>query len=109
MDSGNIEQLEKYAVETQEQVDLLQKRVDTLGKDFMDLAAALGCDSNIRAVLQRVADLVNIEREYLIRVRLEKVPEMTPEQWSRQRESFAFGNVKVDEPDISRPLKHGGE
>ena len=42
------------------------------------------------------------ERDAVIRARLARVPEMTGAERERQRESFAFGNVKVDEPDISR-------
>jgi len=29
---------------------------------------------------------------------------MTPEQRQRQRESFAYGNVKIDEPTVTRDL-----
>jgi len=42
------------------------------------------------------------ERDAVIRARLARVPEMTAAERERQRESFAFGNVKVDEPDITR-------
>ena len=42
------------------------------------------------------------EREAQIRARLAGVPEMTPLQRARQRESFAFGNVKIDEPSAVR-------
>jgi len=30
------------------------------------------------------------------------MPEMTAEQRQRQRESFAYGNVKIDEPTVTR-------
>jgi hypothetical protein len=43
------------------------------------------------------------EREALIRARLQAVPAMTAEQRHRQRESFAYGNVKLDEPTVTRP------
>jgi hypothetical protein len=42
------------------------------------------------------------EREAQLRARLANIPEMTPEQRARQRESFAFGNVKIDEPGAVR-------
>jgi len=42
------------------------------------------------------------EREAQIRARLASVPEMTQLQRARQRESFAFGNVKIDEPSAVR-------
>ena len=42
------------------------------------------------------------ERESRIRARLASLPEMTAEQRLRQRESFAYGNVKIDEPTVSR-------
>ena len=44
-----------------------------------------------------------IEREARIRARLDAVPEMTPEERHQQRESFAYGNVKIDEPQVTRP------
>ncbi len=43
------------------------------------------------------------EREARIRARLASVPEMTADQRYRQRESFAYGNVKIDEPSVTRP------
>ncbi len=42
------------------------------------------------------------EREARIRERLARVPAMTSEERKRQRESFAYGNVKVDEPHVVR-------
>lgn len=47
--------------------------------------------------------MTTTEREARIRARLAAVPEMTPEQRHRQRESFAYGNVKIDEPTVTRP------
>jgi len=41
------------------------------------------------------------ERDAVIRAWLARVPEMTAAERERQRESFAFGNVKIDEPDIT--------
>lgn len=46
--------------------------------------------------------MTSSERDAVIRARLARVPEMTAAERERQRESFAFGNVKVDEPDITR-------
>jgi hypothetical protein len=42
------------------------------------------------------------ERERRIRARLASLAEMTAEQRRRQRESFAYGNVKIDEPTVTR-------
>lgn len=37
------------------------------------------------------------ERDAIIRARLARIPAMTPAQLARQRESFARGNVAIDE------------
>ena len=42
------------------------------------------------------------DREARLRARLAAMPEMTAEQKHRQRESFAYGNVKIDEPNVTR-------
>ena len=42
------------------------------------------------------------EREARIRERLARIPEMTAAQRERQRESFAYGNVSIDEPGVVR-------
>ena len=44
------------------------------------------------------------ERQARLRTLLARVPEMTPEQRERQRESFAYGNVKIDEPGVVRDV-----
>jgi hypothetical protein len=44
------------------------------------------------------------EREKRLRALLAKVPAMTAEQRERQRESFAYGNVKIDEPGVVRDV-----
>ena len=55
-------------------------------------------------VCSRYAVRVTIaEREARIRARLDAAPEMTAEERRRQRESFAYGNVKIDEPTVTRP------
>ena len=46
--------------------------------------------------------MTTAEREARIRARLALVPEMTPEQRRRQRESWARGNVAIDEPRVRR-------
>lgn len=58
------------------------------------------------AFAQRCGKLLSMstnEREARIRARLASVPEMTADQRHRQRESFAYGNVKIDEPSVTRP------
>jgi hypothetical protein len=44
------------------------------------------------------------EREARIRAALKAAPEMTADERRRQRESFAYGNVKIDEPQVTRPV-----
>lgn len=40
----------------------LEQRYESLRRDFMDLAQALGVEPSFQAVAQRVADLLNTER-----------------------------------------------
>ena len=47
--------------------------------------------------------MTTADREARIRARLAVIPEMTPEQRHRQRESWARGNVAIDEPQARRP------
>jgi hypothetical protein len=49
-------------------------------------------------------DMGTDEREKRLRAMLAEVPAMTPEQRERQRESFAYGNVKIDEPGVVRDV-----
>lgn len=44
------------------------------------------------------------ERERLIREKLNAMPEMTPMERHLQLVSFAYGNVSVDEPTVTRAL-----
>lgn len=44
-----------------------------------------------------------LERDAAIRARLAKLPEMTPEERAQQRESFAYGDLKVDDPTLPVP------
>jgi hypothetical protein len=52
----------------------------------------------------KIAFMTTSERERRIRARLASLPEMTAEERARQRESFAYGNVKIDEPTVTRDL-----
>lgn len=47
------------------------------------------------------------ERDAVIRAWLARVPEMTAAERERQRVSFAFGNVKIDEPITRGPSTKG--
>ena len=47
------------------------------------------------------------ELEARIRERLARLPPMTSQQRQRQRESFAYGNVKIDEPNVVREVTPG--
>jgi hypothetical protein len=44
------------------------------------------------------------EREQQIRERLASAPAMSAAQLQAQRVSFAYGNVKIDEPTVTREL-----
>lgn len=42
------------------------------------------------------------ERQVRLRTLLARMPDMTAAERERQRESFAYGNVKIDEPNVVR-------
>lgn len=48
--------------------------------------------------------MTTAQREARIRARLAMLPPMTVEERARQRESFAYGNVKIDEPHVTREV-----
>ena len=47
------------------------------------------------------------ERDARIRALLARTPAMTNEERLAQRESFAYGNVKIDEPTATREVSLG--
>lgn len=57
-----------------------------------------------RCIAARYAPRMSpMERDAAIRARLAKLPEMTPAERAQQRESFAYGNLKVDDPTLPVP------
>ena len=48
--------------------------------------------------------MTTLERDARIRALLARTPAMTAEQRHAQRESFAYGNVKIDEPTATREI-----
>jgi hypothetical protein len=46
--------------------------------------------------------MTSAERYAIIRALLAKAPKMTAAEIERQRSSFAYGNVKIDEPHVTR-------
>ena len=69
----------------------------------MEIRNAITTESPPEVVAAYASSMTTTEREARIRARLDAVPEMTPEQRRQQRESFAYGNVKLDEPHVTRP------
>jgi len=48
--------------------------------------------------------MMTLDRDARIRALLAQTPAMTAEQRHAQRESFAYGNVKIDEPIAIREI-----
>lgn len=48
--------------------------------------------------------MTTTQREARIRARLAAVPAMSADEQRRQQIGFAYGNVKIDEPTVTREL-----
>lgn len=48
--------------------------------------------------------MTTAQREARIRARLAMLPPMSDDERACQRESFAYGNVKIDEPHVTRDV-----
>jgi hypothetical protein len=66
---------------------------------------AIGGDNVNRntATLGYASGVTTLERDARIRAQLANLPAMTAEQRHRQREGWAYGNLKVDEPTLPTP------